>query len=264
MQHSQPFSRLRPSSVVLALALLFALAGLYAVDRALSESSRTHVQVQVTESGALVQGFLSVHAEALQGLRGLYLDTSHAVVGEHFHSLAMSMSEYGTSFRRLWVTDSTGRITEMHLFGPSAPALPVGVDIDTAGAFELDVIAEAARRTGRTLVSVPRTLVTGEHGVILLEPIYLGGRFLGFAGGSVTSQAILESVTQGRPPVRGYLAVLAGIDTVVATKTPIPTGPGIYRASSTFRVPGGASWKVVILEQSTLWLVRRAARRTPK
>ena len=87
MQSLLSVSRFRLSSAALALALVLGFGGFYAVDRALSESNRTQVQVEAVETAALVQGFLAVHAQALQSVRGLFLDTTRAVRDEHFRSL---------------------------------------------------------------------------------------------------------------------------------------------------------------------------------
>ena len=71
-------SRLRPASIALALVLLFALAGLFAVDRTIAASNSNRVRIESMQSAALVESFLAVHAEALQSMRGLYLDTSRS------------------------------------------------------------------------------------------------------------------------------------------------------------------------------------------
>src|SRR5690348_7347906 len=124
--------RLRASSIALSLALIFALAGLYAVDRSLATSNRAQVQVEAAESAALVSGFLAVHTEALQSIRGLYLDTTRVVQGEQFQSLVNSMSQYANSFRRIWITDTAGRVREQHLFGRPSPPLAQGLEIGRA------------------------------------------------------------------------------------------------------------------------------------
>ena len=46
--------RLRPSSIALAVSLLFALGGIFAIDRALADANRSRVQIQAVESAALV------------------------------------------------------------------------------------------------------------------------------------------------------------------------------------------------------------------
>jgi len=242
--------RLRASSIALSLALIFALAGLYAVDRSLSTSNRAQVQVEAAESAALVGGFLAVHTEALQSIRGLYLDTTRVVQGEQFESLVSSMTQYANSFRRIWITDTAGRVREQHLFGRPSPPLAQGLDIDTISALGLGRLAAAARATHRGQVSKAGPMVTGERAVLMLQPIYVGNSFRGFAGGSVTTDAILASVSQARPRVRGQLVILANTDTIGATPRLLARSASVDTASSTLPVPGGGEWRVVVMRRS--------------
>ena len=242
--------RLRASSIALSLALIFALAGLYAVDRSLSTSNRAQVQVEAAESAALVGGFLAVHTEALQSIRGLYLDTTRVVQGEQFESLVSSMTQYANSFRRIWITDTAGRILEQHLFGRPSSRLAQGLDIDTISALGLGRLAAVARATHRGQVSKAAPMVTGERAVLMLQPIYVGNSFRGFAGGSVTTDAILASVSQARPRVRGQLVILANTDTIGATPRLLSRAASVDTASSTLPVPGGGEWRVVVMRRS--------------
>ncbi|HEX6537196.1 MAG TPA: ATP-binding protein [Gemmatimonadaceae bacterium] len=239
-------SRLRPSSIALSLALLFALAGLFAVDRTLSESSRTQVQIEAAESAALIEGFVSVHAEALQSVRGLYLDTSRSVSREQFHSLVASLTVFASAFRRVWITDTTGRVVENHVFGAESELPPGGIDIDTVAHLASSALARRARATRRLQVSSPGTLVTGERGFVLLQPLFVGNQFRGFVGGTIPSAAILVSVTQGRPHLRGRLIVLMGNDTVAVRPGRVMPRLPVRRASSSLRAPGMTTWRVVV------------------
>jgi len=242
--------RLRASSIALSLALIFALAGLYAVDRSLSTSNRAQVQVEAAESAALVSGFLAVHTEALQSIRGLYLDTTRVVQGAQFQSLVSSMSQYANSFRRIWITDTAGRVREQHLFGSSSPALQQGLDVDTVTTLGIDRLAAVARATHKGQMTKAGRMLTGERGLLMLEPIYVDNGFRGFAGGSITTSAILSSVLQARPRVRGQLVILSGSDTVIATGRITSREPGIDTASSTLAVPGGGEWRVIVTRRS--------------
>ena len=96
---------LRASSITLAESLLFALGGIFAIDRALADADRLQVQIQAVESAARVEAFLTVHAQALQSVRGLYLDPTRAVTDEQFQSLLQSLVQYAAAVRREWVTD---------------------------------------------------------------------------------------------------------------------------------------------------------------
>jgi len=248
--------RLRASSIALSLALIFALAGLYAVDRSLSSSNRAQVQVEAAESAALVGGFLAVHTEALQSIRGLYLDTTRVVQGEQFQSLVSSMSQYANSFRRIWITDTAGRIREQHLFGASSPPLPEGLDVDTVSTLDVGRLAAAARATHAGQLTKPGQMITGDRGVLMLEPIYVGNGFRGFAGGTITTDAILASVMQARPRVRGQLVIVVDKDTVAATARTFTRESAVDTASSTLPIPGGGEWRVIVMRRSSYANIR--------
>jgi signal transduction histidine kinase len=248
--------RLRASSIALSLALIFALAGLYAVDRSLSTSNRAQVQVEAAESAALVGGFIAVHTEALQSIRGLYLDTTRVVQGEQFQSLVSSMTQYANSFRRIWITDTAGRVREQHLFGPVSAPLAAGLDVDTVTNLDIGRLAAQARATRKGQVTKPGPLLTGGRGVLMLEPIYVGNGFRGFAGGTITTDAILASVMQARPRVRGQLVLVVGNDTVASTDRVLTHESNVDTASSSLTVPGGAEWRVIVTRRSSYANIR--------
>jgi signal transduction histidine kinase len=249
-------SRLRPASVALALVLLFALAGLFAVDRTIAASNRNRVTIESVQSAAIVESFLAVHAEALQSMRGLYLDTSRTPDSAHFRSLTLSLSEYAASFRRIWITDATGRITNEHVFGDNAQRLEPGFDVDTAHVFSLARITYEARRERRAQVSPPGVLLGGERGIVLIDPIFVGDDFRGFAGGGVTAEAMIERLRRGRPPVRGRLLIVADADTIARTGPPPRTFEGVSSATTRFQVPGGDEWELIVERPSTYVDVR--------
>jgi signal transduction histidine kinase len=249
-------SRLRPASVALALVLLFALSGLFAVDRTIAASNRNRVTIESVQSAAIVESFLAVHAEALQSMRGLYVDPSRPPDSAHFRSLTLSLSEYAASFRRIWITDSTGHITNEHVFGDGGQGLAPGYDVDTAHVFSLARITADARRTRSAQVSPPGVLLNGERGILLIDPIYVGDDFRGFAGGGVTAEAMVERLRRGRPVLRGRLLIVADSDTIARTGPPARVFEGVSTATTTFTVPGGDEWQLVVERPSTYVDVR--------
>jgi signal transduction histidine kinase len=249
-------SRLRPASVALALVLLFALAGLFAVDRTIAASNRNRVTIESVQSAAIVESFLAVHAEALQSMRGLYVDPSRPPDSAHFRSLTLSLSEYAASFRRIWITDSTGHIINEHVFGDQDRELAPGYDVDTAHVFSLARITHDARRTRRAQVSPPGVLLGGERGILLIDPIYVGDDFRGFAGGGVTAEALVERLRRGRPALRGRVLIVADADTIARTGPQPRAFEGVSTATTTFNVPGGDEWELIVERPSTYVDVR--------
>ena len=240
------FSGSRVSSIALAAALLFALGGLYAVDRFLAQSARAQTEIGAIEAAARIEGILAVHSAALESVRGLYLDTGRVVREEEFRALINSMTRHASLFRRVWLTDSAGVIQHQMLFGVPAPRLDPAIDIDTLRALGMLAAARRARQMRRTQISASGSVFTGEHGFVLLAPLHVGNRFMGFVGGSIASQTILESLEPNRIGTDSAILVLAGDDTVAAPGTQRATSSAgrLYRAP--VRIPGGEAWDVAV------------------
>ena len=245
------YSRLRPSSIALAASLLFALGGIFAIDRSLADSNRSRVQIQAVESAARVEGFLTVHAQALQSIRGLYLDPQREVTEEQFHSLLQSLMEYAPAFRRVWIADTAGRIGFQDVLGRQGSALPPGTRVDTITAQPFRDAIQRARTSGKTQVSSIGKLESGEYGLLLIQPLFVGGRFIGFAGGTMTSHSILRSAESEEPPMHGQVIIIAASDTLRTAPA-----PGLQRrfpvdsGSASIRVPAGGSWRLTIVQQT--------------
>ena len=247
-----PLSRLRPSSVALAVSLLFALGGIFAIDRALANANRARVQIHAVELAARVENFLVIHVQALQSVRGLYLDPDRVVTQEQFESLLRSLVQYAPAFRRVWITDSTGCIQLQMLLGSEGPALPSGTRVDTVHAEPFSNAIHRARATRLAQISSIGFLNSGEQGILLIQPLFLGDRFIGFAGGTLTSKRILQFVQDQEPALRGRVIILAASDTMsIATGTVIPHGLPIDSASAIIRIPGTGSWRLVAVQQAT-------------
>jgi signal transduction histidine kinase len=248
-------TRPRLSSLALAAAVFLAFVGLFAADRMLATTRRIEAESSAAESAALVEGFLRVHAQALQSVRGLYLDTTRTARAEHFQALVDVLHEHASAFRRIWMTDSAGVIRQERLFGPPSLGLPRPLDIDTAGLLDLRAAARAARQTRRTQMTRPGPIFTGEHGFALVEPIVVGRQFKGFAGGTVTVEALLASINaRGARPYLRHI-VLAGRDTLAAD-APVGEIAGLrVSAPQPIRTPDGGQWTLVVVYEPT-WVRR--------
>jgi signal transduction histidine kinase len=249
--------RLRPSSIALAVSLLFALGGIFAIDRALADSYRSRVQIQAVESAAHVEGFLAVHAQALQSVRGLYLDSNRVVTEDQFKSLLQSLEQYAPAFRRVWITDSLGRIRFQDLLGKEGSALPPGTRVDTVRQQPFHDVIQRARTSKRTQISSMGNLGSGERGILLVQPLFVGDRFIGFAGGTLTSQSILDEVEKQEPRLHGQIVIIAASDTVSGSSSPVSHRRlPVDSASASIRIPGGGSWRLVDVQQVTDQSVR--------
>lgn len=253
MRQPLGFTRFRPSSLALAATLLFALGGLFAVDRSLRKTGRTELSQDAKESALLIESFLAVHAEALQSFRGLYGDTARVVSGREFHALVGNVIEYAPRFRRLWATDSAGVLTDQQLLGPAADSIQAGFDLDTASILNVREIARLARATRRLQVSRPGALFTGERGFVLLNPFFIGNRFVGFAVGSITTASLIAAVEQRRPHALAQLTITAGRDTIVQQTRHERHGAGENWESAvdSLKTPGGIYWRVTVRQMAS-------------
>jgi signal transduction histidine kinase len=252
-----PLSRLRPSSIALAVSLLFALGGIFAIDRALADANRSRVQIHAVESAARVEGFLVVHAQALQSIRGLYLDPNRVVTQQQFGSLLQSLVQYAPAFRRVWLADSMSRIQFQVLLGSEGSALPAGTRVDTVRTEPFQDAIHRARATGLTQISSIGLLASGERGLLLVQPLFVGDRFVGFAGGTLTTNSIVHFVESQEPTLHGKVIILAASDTLNASAgAAMRAGLPVDSASSTIRIPGGGSWRLIAVQQTTDQSVR--------
>lgn len=244
----RPFalSRLRLSSIALGLALLFALGGLFAVDQMLSQAGRNETAIEAAVSAAVIEEFLAVHVEVLQSIRGLYLGAEHGVSERQFQAQASTMNRYATSLHRLWAADSTGGITHQVQWDSSATPLATGLDIDTLQYLGVGATMAEARRTGDLQISEPGTLASGGRGFIIIEPLYVGDRLVGFAGETITAASVLQSVQEHLPKARGKLVLLAGSDTIAASVGAPMHGRSSNTVTAEIRVPGIAGWRLVV------------------
>jgi signal transduction histidine kinase len=252
-----PISRLRPSSIALAVSLLFALGGIFAIDRALADANRSRVQIHAVESAARVEGFLVVHAQALQSVRGLYLDPNRTVTQDQFESLLQSLVQYAPAFRRVWITDSSSRVQFQVLLGSGGSALPAGTRVDTVREEPFRDAIHRARATGLTQISSIGHLGSGERGLLLVQPLFVGDRFIGFAGGTLTSNSILQFVESQEPSPHGKVIILAAWDTMsTSTGSTMRRGLPVDSASATIRIPGSGSWRLIAVQRATDQSVR--------
>jgi signal transduction histidine kinase len=248
---------LRLFTAALAAVLSLVVIGLYVADRALTQASRNHAQLDAVEAAALIESFLAVQAQALNAFRGLYLDSLSPANGDRFTTLASTLAEYLPAFRRVWVTDSAGVVTRDFVIGPASPPL-AAFDLDTLPSLDMAVISLRARRTGRTQTSGPGRLFGGEPGFALLQPIFFGRKFAGFVGASVTWDAVLANVTPRHEREGVRLRLIAGRDTVMRRGDPAPTAR-MDRAHALVLTPGGDRWRVEVEHTAIATLRMRVA-----
>lgn len=232
----------RSSTIALVLALAVALGLLYLIDRSIAQTQRTQAELEVVESAALVEGFLAVHAQALRSLRVALGEQDDTTLTE----LVQHLAEHAPSIRQVWLTDSAGRVQWEHDFQSSAPGIR-GVDIDTLTTLRLGALAGHARADGGLQISPPGRIFTGERGFAMLEPLFRRGVFAGFAGGTLTSEALLQEIADRHAHRAGQLIVLRDQDTVAATTATARRPRAGESSRAAIRAPGSTGWEMVVV-----------------
>jgi signal transduction histidine kinase len=249
----------RLASTALVAVFVLVLAGLAVAHRALTEADRARATLDAEVSAGFVGNFLQVHAEALSSFHGYYFDdpaeaTRHQA---RFAMLVGAMQEHANSFSRVFITDSTGRVTRDTVLRGKGRTLPPGLVLDTLERYDVDSLARQARLTGRTVVGPTSAAVPGrrrgtepDSGILILEPLDVEGRFVGFAGGEITTGALLAGLAPHHGSDRLQLA-LTGDSTRTHVRRVFHTGSGIrvssvQEASAPVPLPGGGTWRIEV------------------
>ena len=248
----------RLSSLALLAAQLLGLAGLYAADRAITHGARARVELDAAETAAFAEGVLASHVQSLRAMRGVLMDTTHPFDEERISAHLEDLVEGRLLFRRVWMSDSSGAVRYQRLFGAEGPTLPLGLDIDTAKALDLDTTAAVARRTAQPTISRAGRIFTGERGFAVVVPLTVRGHLAGFAGGTLTARSVMRELTRRRPLEDAAVAIIAQSDTIAMHVPPGIIDRTRYRAINTFHAPGGAEWEVEVARPARDILVRLA------
>ena len=249
----------RLASTALVAVFVLVLAGLAVAHRALTEADRARAALDAEVSAGFVGNFLQVHAEALSSFHGYYFDDPAEAARNQarFAMLVGAMQEHASSFSRVFITDSVGRVTRDTVLQGSGRPLPSGLVLDTLERYDIDSLARQARRTGRTVVGPTSAYVPGQRrgvepdsGILILEPLEVGGRFVGFAGGEITTGALLAGLAPHHGSDRLQLA-LTGDSTRAHPRRVFHTGSGlkvssVQEASAPVPLPGGGVWRIEV------------------
>src|SRR5512133_2319212 len=135
----------RFASVTLAAAFILVLAVVSAAHKALTDADRAQADLDAEVSAGLVGSFLHRHAEALSSMHGVYLVVDPDRDPSEFAALVGAMGAHVNGFRRVFVTDSAGRVLYDSIVAPPALPLPPGLVVDTLHALGVGALARRAR-----------------------------------------------------------------------------------------------------------------------
>ena len=237
--------RLRPSTAALLVVVVFVFAGLGMAERAFRAADRTHVEAEAKQAAERVRSFVAVHAAALGSFQGVLNAPVAATDNLRFTSLAAGVREHAPALRRVWIATADGRLLhdarlEDSLPRPARP--PAG---PTLGPATTAALVAVARRERRSRVSPIGLLETGERGVAIIEPVYVGERFAGVVGGSIsvsTLGARLRPSPGGDVP---WTYIDDGADTVTLAAPSSHPGGSLSRREEV-RLPGGQRWLLTV------------------
>ncbi len=238
------------------VVLLLIISGLYAADQGLARTDEDRTRSDAAEVAHLTKGFLDLHAEKLNGFRGLYASARRAPDPALFAFVVEPLQANGTAFRRLMATDSRGIVVLDSLIrGNPGPPMD-GVDVDTLSVLDIDSAVARARATKQTQISSPGRGISGEHVFVIVSPVIVD-TVAGFVLGSILTDSMLPGLRTRSDAGRGDVVILAGVDTVLATSRSDPAG-SVEHSSMPVTVPGDAKWTVWVTHPSTNWPMRVA------
>ena len=255
---------IRRSTVVIGAVIAFALAGIYAADRVLTQAANGRLQVTAAGSAAMVESFLAQRADALAALRAVYADRQAAGHPAALSEYTIALGDFLPGIRRLWIADSSGRIVD-DVAVAGGDRLPA-IDMDTLAVMGLSELARQARLTAHPLVSRPGQIFGDRPGIVVMMPLCSGPRRLcsGFVAALLSSDAVLAAAVRAPHTEQSRVAILAGGDTV-AFRDETGGGP-LAETTVAFRAPDGAQWRLALAQQSTvgstrvlLWTIGLAA-----
>jgi signal transduction histidine kinase len=239
--------RIRPSTIAVAIAVVLVFTGLTVAETSLGESEAASREAEAQEIAAVARTFVVTRVAALHTLDGLYLDDAPRLGAARFGRLTQIGRSQLAQFERVWVTDGEGVLLHEAPFASPTPGLPLGADIDTLDVLGLRTLAAEARAGGQVAVSGRATLLNGEAGLVLLEPVMVDGVLRGFVGGTVDLTTLRDQIRR-RQPIPSQLGILLttahrGGDTIVMLRE-----PGFDRPSRPPRIvqpvtlPSGDTW----------------------
>ena len=239
-------------SIGLALLLALVFGGLYAADRALRQADDQEASIAAVQTAAQLQSYIAVQTQALNAFHALHMDPAtvrQPATRERFDALVEVLFDRLPGFRRVWLTDSAGVIIEEVTLDSTMAPLPPGIDVDSASTLQLAEIVARARETGQPQLSPPGRLRSGERGVLLVDPHYHEGRFLGYVGGAVSLEPMIRAVVPRSRramvrivPERGFGT---GSGAVVFGSLGGSGARSVVRQSEVALVPG-AAWRVEV------------------
>jgi signal transduction histidine kinase len=233
-------------SISLGAVLLLFLAGLTVADRTLANAARSQAEADASEVAASLEHFVGTRALSLRSFRGLFIGGRPVTRGQ-FSAMVGEMAAPATGMQSVWVADSTGQIVY-------DTVLLAGPDVHTSSG-ERATLIERARHARQAQLGPPRGVPAGVRSVMLVEPLIIGARIAGFAGGTLLTSALPLDMRGEHQATRIGVALITAHDTI-ATNGRLIGGPA-ERLVGRY-VPGVPPWRVVVAHSEPSRYVRFA------
>jgi signal transduction histidine kinase len=233
-------------SISLGAVLLLFLAGLTVADRTLASGARSQAEADASEVAGRLENFIGTRVLNLRSFRGLLVG-GRTVARAHFTAMVGDMTTPASGLQHVWVADSTGRVVydTVLLAGPDVHAFME----------EQAALIERARDARRAQLGRPHGTQTGARALMLVEPLVVSGRVVGFAGGMLLVSALPLEMRDEHQATRAGVALISADDTI-ATNGRLVGGPAELLADR--YVPGVPPWRVVVAHSEPSRYVRFA------
>jgi signal transduction histidine kinase len=233
-------------SISLGAVLLLFLAGMLVADRALANAARSQAEADAAEVAGLLENFIGARALSLRGFRGLFL-ADGPVTPAKFTALIGELSSPATGLQHVWVADSTGEIVFDTVLLAGTTARPP--------TDEYRALMERARHARRAQLGRIHGAPPAGRSVLLVEPLIVGDRVVGFAGGFLLTSMLPLDMRGEHQATRVGVALIAGDDTIAA-RGRLVGGPAERREER--RIAGIPPWRVAVAHSEPSRYVRFA------
>jgi signal transduction histidine kinase len=233
-------------SISLGAVLLLFLAGLLVADRTLANAARSQAEADASEVAAVLENFVGTRALNLRSFRGLFLG-GRPVTHAQFTAIVGEMASPATGIQRVWVADSAGQVVY-------DTVLLAALEVHTAPGEHVALI-ERARQSRRAQLGRPHGLRPENRSLALVEPLVVGDRVVGFAGGMLLASALPLDMRGEHQATRVGVALIAARDTI-ATNGRLVGGPAERLVER--RVSAVQPWRVVVAHSEPSRYVRFA------
>jgi signal transduction histidine kinase len=233
-------------SISLGAVLLLFLVGLLVADRTLANAARSQAEADASEVAVLLENFIGARALNLRSFRGLFVG-GRPVTRAQFAAMVGEMASPATGMQRVWVADSSGRV----VYDTVLLAAP---DVHSAPG-EHAALIERARQARRAQLGRPHGVQPEVRSLVLVEPLIVGNRVVGFAGGTLLASALPLVMRGEHQATRVGVALIAARDTIM-TNGRLIGGPA--ERLEVRRVSGVPPWRVVVAHKEPSRYVRFA------